>query len=209
MGLRDEIWQGIQAVIAIGGAILAVVFFILPDFRERLQERLGKNKASLLIALLLMVVVVMVIVIVIPNKIPPEAFIDQQLRVGVPADQYWYDTGITVERGDWLQLRAKGKWWNGISRTGPKGDGGIIGIGRPPCDECPVVDGNLGELVGKVDDEFPFRIGSSIIEVATKDGNLFLAMNDSTGSCDGGGAGSCYNDNKGFLQVTVTVWRIQ
>jgi len=145
-----------------------------------------------------------------PNdKRPDEATKVNQLRVSVRANQYWYDTGIGVKQGDWLELKAKGEWWNGISTTGPKGDRRFLGLGRPECGLCPVVGGNLGELVGKVDDEVPFRIGNSIEEIATRDGNLFLAMNESTGSCEGGGEGSCYDDNQGFLEVEVTVWRVK
>ncbi len=71
-----------------------------------------------------------------------------------------------------------------------------------------LVGGNLGELVGKVEGNFPFRVGRSAVKVVTRDGTLWLAMNDNTGSCEGGGVGSCYDDNHGFLEVKVTVWRV-
>jgi hypothetical protein len=65
----------------------------------------------------------------------------------------------------------------------------------------------MGELVGKVADGMPFRIGRCSIESATQAGNLFLAMNENTGACVGGRTGSCYEDNNGSLQVLVSVFQ--
>jgi len=143
-------------------------------------------------------------------KVPEEVAIVDQYRVSVPADQYWFNTGIIVEKGDWLHSTAEGRWWSGISETGPNGDkGGLFGIGRPSCGGCPAVDGNLGELIGKVEGEFPFRIGKCQTEFIRTDGALLLAMNETTGPCKDGRAGSCYEDNHGSLRVTVTVFRTQ
>jgi hypothetical protein len=143
-----------------------------------------------------------------PSK-PDKAVIVEQSQVSVPANCYWLNTDVKVEKGDYLELKAKGKWYSGISTTGPKGDRGIKALlGLRGCGQCPVVFGNLGELVGRVGNDFPFRIGNSAVVVATKDADLWLAMNDSTGSCGSGPPGSCYDDNHGWLQVTVTVWRI-
>jgi hypothetical protein len=143
-------------------------------------------------------------------EIPEGATKVEQIRIGVSADQYWYDTGIRVEQGDWLELTAEGKWWSGISETGPDGDkGGLFGIGRPSCGSCPVVGGNLGELVGKVEGDFPFRIGRCQTEEMQTDGAFLLAMNENTGPCKDNREGSCYDDNNGSLQVTIIVWRIQ
>lgn len=144
------------------------------------------------------------------TSLPNSAVIIKQTLVQVPAKEYWHDTGIEIQKGDWLEFIATGSWWSGISMTGPEGDGGVIfGLGRPTCGECPVPDGNLGELVGKVDDGLRFRIGRSAIHVIDRDGNLFLAMNENTGSCNDGPEGSCYEDNNGALNVTVTVRRIK
>jgi hypothetical protein len=120
-------------------------------------------------------------------SIPYEATVVKQCLVSVPADQYWFNTGIEVQRGDHVELKARGHWYSGISMTGPKGDRGIKALlGLRRCGQCPVVGGNLGELVGKVGGNFPFRVGSSAVGVATRDGSLWLTMNDSTGSCKGG-----------------------
>lgn len=41
--LRDPLWEGISAVISIIGAIFAVVFFIVPSLRNRLQQWFNRN----------------------------------------------------------------------------------------------------------------------------------------------------------------------
>jgi len=138
--------------------------------------------------------------------IPDSAVIVQQEPVNISASQYWYDTGITVQKGDWLELTAKGSWWSGIRTTGPDGAGGLF---RPACGGCPIADGNLGELIGKIDEGAPFRIGSSAIYAVNQDGNLILAMNENAGPCKEGQEGSCYEDNNGVLEVIVTVRRIK
>jgi hypothetical protein len=118
--------------------------------------------------------------------------------ITVPADRYWYNTGIKVKQGDRLEFKAEGTWWNGICTTNPDGNS------NESCDQCPIPDGNFGELIGKVgDDGMPFRIGDYAIIVAIKDGTLWLAMNENTGPCKDGGEGSCYEDNSGSLQVTI------
>lgn len=124
------------------------------------------------------------------------------VRVSVPANQYWYNTGIKVKKGDKLEITAEGTWWNGTDETGPDGYHGS-------CGQCPVVDGNLGELIGRIGNGMPFRIGSFAEIIVTEDGILWLAMNENTGSCEDGKEGSCYKDNNGLLQVEVVVWCIQ
>ena len=143
--------------------------------------------------------------------LPTSAVIVGESLVDVRANEYWHDTGIKVQSGDWLQFSATGSWWSGISTTGPDGDGGIPPFGwfRPACGLCPVPNGNLGELVSKVDDGIPFRIGSSAILQIDRSGNIILAMNETTGPCIGNREGSCYDDNKGALKVKVTVQRIR
>ncbi len=145
------------------------------------------------------------------TALPPSAVIVDESVVDVLATKYWGDTGIKVQRGDWIEFSASGSWWSGISKTGPDGDGGIppFGWARPSCGQCPVPDGNLGELVGKVDDGVPFRIGRLALLSIDRSGNIILAMNETTGPCKDGRPGSCYDDNTGALKVKVTVRRIR
>jgi len=144
------------------------------------------------------------------SPLPPSAVIVEESIVHVPANKYWYDTGVKVQKADWLVFVASGSWYSGISTTGPDGDGGrLFGMWRPACGECPVTDGNLGELIGKILDGPPFRIRRSATQAVNQNGNLMLAMNENTGPCKAGRAGSCYEDNKGELEVKVTVRRIK
>lgn len=141
--------------------------------------------------------------------IPTSATIIRQYSIQVSSNKYLDNTEIQVKKGDWLEFSAIGSWWSGISQTGPEGDGGgIFGIGRPPTGQTLIPDANNGELVGLVNGGTPFRVGSSAIQIADRDGNLILVMNESLGSCEGGGVGSCYDDNNGSLAVKVTVWRL-
>lgn len=142
-----------------------------------------------------------------PDHEPPQPPLAAEYARKVSGDDYWRETDVIVEKGDWLEFKATGRWWSGISNTGPDGDGGLFGLGRPSSSQCPVVDANLGALVGKVEGDAPFRIGSQHQVIATKSGQLYLAMNDNTGSLEGGGPGSCYADNKGVISVVVTVRR--
>lgn len=127
----------------------------------------------------------------------------------VSAKELWHDTGIKIENGDCIEFSAAGSWWNGISLTGPDGDTGWFIFRGPQCGECPAPEGNLGELVGRVDKGFPFRIGNSSTQKIKESGNLLLAMNDNAGSCEGGPAGSCYPKNNGKLNVDITVFHKQ
>lgn len=190
--------------------VVATVLFLL-------ARRYGDDDTRIGVVIIVSAVLVLIASFVIrdPNlrlnpSIPEEAIIVDQDLVSVPANQYWFNTDVEIEKGDYVELEAKGQWYSGISSTGPKGDRGILALlGRRQCGQCPVVGGNLGELVGKVGDEFPFRIGNSAIIVATKDDNLWLTMNENAGFCKDSREGSCYDDNNGSLQVRVTIWRIQ
>ena len=143
-----------------------------------------------------------------PNPIPTDTPAPSTLTststpspILVPANVYWHNIGIAVKQGQQIEFTASGTWFSGIEPwTGPDGD-----IDKR-CGAYPVPCGNLGALVGKVGDNgTPFKIGSFSIQVAPMDGILFLAMNDSTGSCSSDVQGSCYWDNIGSLQVTITV----
>ena len=142
---------------------------------------------------------------IVEPLIPSAAVIVEQSIVRVPANQYWHDTGIKVQKRDWLEFKASGSWWSGISMTGPEGQSSFS---RNSCGACPIPDGNLGELVGKVGPDL-FKVGKSSTQVVTQDSNLYLTMNENTGPCKDGRAGSCYEDNNGSLEVKITVWRIK
>jgi hypothetical protein len=119
--------------------------------------------------------------------------------VNIPANVYWYDTGINVSKGDRLELTATGQWNSGLGLSSPDGL-------DESCGECPIVGEIIGNLVGKIGEGTPFPVGSSTVIVATQDGKLFLTMNENLGGCFDSRPLSCFEDNTGFLEVTVTVW---
>ena len=143
------------------------------------------------------------------GEIPDAAVMVAESVVHVPANEYWYDSGISVEKNDWLALEAEGTWWSGIASTDASGAQGLFGFGRPACGACPIPEGNLGELVGRVGDGPAFRIGRSSVHAVDRSGTLVLAMNENTRPCREGEPGSCYDDNNGSLHVRVTVRRIE
>ena len=131
-------------------------------------------------------------------------------NIQVPANVYWYNTNIEVKKYDKLKINASGKWFSGIgvNGTGPDGEGGFFGIGKSACGECPIVQGNLGELIGKINN-IVFRIGKLINYEVSQDGILMLSMNENTGLCDKKTIGSCYNDNIGSLDVEIEIKRVK
>jgi len=206
----------------IGSAIGAVISFLIKEWLERhQQENYQVESRRALSALALGIVIGGIVGYAVGQFIPfpspicqPEtpvgATMVDQILVSVPAEKYWSSTGVNVKKGDWLHFTAEGEWWNGISQTDADGDKGWpFGIGRPSCGQCPVVGGNLGELVGKMEGGLLFRIGRCRTEIIQRDGTLLLAMNENTGKCKSGGEGSCYDDNKGTLNVKITIWRIK
>ncbi|MBI5291439.1 MAG: hypothetical protein HY872_06140 [Chloroflexi bacterium] len=136
-----------------------------------------------------------------PSPIPTGTPTETPTAVSVPANVYWYNTRIAVKQGQQLEFTASGTWFSGIEPwTGPEGNS------QEQCGAYPVPCGNLGALVGKVGDNgTPFKIGSFSIQATPADGILFLAMNDNTSPCSSDAQGSCYWDNIGSLQVTITV----
>lgn len=151
---------------------------------------------------------------VLPKSTPAPGCTDPARIVKYPtievsAKELWHDTGLSVENGDCIEFSSTGIWCNGISCTGPDGDGGWFIFRGPLCGECPAPEGNLGELVGTIGKGFPFRIGSSSTQKIRERGNLLFAMNDNAGSCEGGPPGSCYPKNSGKLNVDITVFHKQ
>ena len=137
---------------------------------------------------------------------PESAAIVDRIFVTVDAKVYWNDTGIQLQKGDCLEFTATGNWWNGISTTEPDGDGGV---GSPECLGCPITDANLGELIGRIGNSAPFRIGGTAIHTINQEGVLLLAMNENMGYCVDEREGSCYDDNNGIVDVKITVYRIE
>jgi hypothetical protein len=118
-------------------------------------------------------------------------------RLCLHADVPWLDTGVTVRKGDRLQIIASGKWSNiGPPEKGPEGFAGY----RLP--EHSIVSGaDFASLVARVGSEAKDPSDARLIPVGAKvdlgspaDGELYLSMND-----------DYFPDNKGSLDVSIAV----
>lgn len=123
-------------------------------------------------------------------------------------------TEVELKVGDkiFFEVNDEEKWTVGDGPIGPNGSK------DPKSCECVVSKkgtgggsvGNLGALVGRVGDSRPFvvgdgkKLGEYLVE---KEGKLFLGSNDNMDECDGTHRGSCFEDNKGELNVKVKVTR--
>ena len=110
-------------------------------------------------------------------------------------DQFWYDTGFFLEKGQNITIEASGSFnlSNGDSQldvADPNGWGDVL------CnwDTCAFTDAPMGALVAKIGDGNPFYVGSSRLLKAANSGNLLLAVND--GIHD-------YADNQGSVYVKL------
>ena len=144
-----------------------------------------------------------------PLDVPKTASLVSQDKVSLRADVYWAPSGVAVKKGDWITIAAEGQWWSGINNTDPAGDNGVFGFFRPACGACPVPGARLGELVGRIGNGPPFRIGMHSTRVCEREGGLRFAMNDNIGPCKLKGEGSCYDDNNGDITINVSLYRIK
>lgn len=135
--------------------------------------------------------------------IPDDAQVASRTSVKVDAE-HGLKTDVAVQAGDFMELTATGSWFNGVSGTDADGD---CTRGAQACGQCPVPEGNLGELIGVLSEptqQSRFRVGTHNIVTADRNGRLEFAMNDNLGDC---GGQSCYRGNNGTLTVQIVVWR--
>jgi len=114
-------------------------------------------------------------------------------QVSVPAAACWMDSGVSVQTGQRIVIFASG--------TGNT-NGGVEGSNSDPngqqyiCGaiECPVQGVGYGSLVGRLEDQKAFFVGTYLEFTATKDGHLFFSVND--WECD---------DNSGSFELKINV----
>jgi hypothetical protein len=108
--------------------------------------------------------------------------------INVPGQQQWTATGITVRRGERLNINASGevKIGGGGNMTAPPSGAGETNQGNP------VPTAPTGALIGRIGNGTPFAIGTQNSIVAPAAGQLFLGVND-----------SYVGDNQGSFQVHV------
>jgi PKD repeat protein len=107
----------------------------------------------------------------------------------------WIDTGITVQAGEVVGIRAGGTVCYGSNGTalcyGPNGHGGSAASGwlAPGLSAL--------SLVARIGDGAPFLVGALAVVTADRNGRLYLGANDCLG---------CYGDNGGNYQAHVEVY---
>jgi hypothetical protein len=111
----------------------------------------------------------------------------------VRASACWVNSDVRVTTGQKVSITASGTVNTYGGRAGssndPDGQEAICGA-----IECPVQGVGYGALVGRVHDGQPFFIGTNLVFVSTRDGQLYFTVND--WECD---------DNSGTFDLTVNV----
>jgi len=106
-----------------------------------------------------------------------------QMRVSVPGNQAWTDTGLQVNRGDQVRFLATGEVQISQGQMAPP-DGKAGAFTK---EIYPVTGAAPGALIGRVGNSRPFLIGSktdTIVMPAA--GTLFLGINDNNFPDNGG-----------------------
>ena len=120
-----------------------------------------------------------------------------ELDVVVDARAPWQDSGLFIEAGQRVAIRASGTWRDRAGTTDVNGRASQPLNGRR--DEIALPGGPLMMLVGKIgDDGVPFRIGTQTEFTASRQGALLLMANDRYAALD---------DNRGTVAVRVTISR--
>jgi hypothetical protein len=127
----------------------------------------------------------------VPESSPtPEAAIFDVL---IPASGCWVNSEVTVTTGQKVIVSASGiiNTWGGKdgSNSDPNGQESICGA-----IECPVQGVGYGALVGRLEDQKAFFVGTEFEYTATAEGQLYFSVND--WECE---------DNNGTFILSVTV----
>lgn len=117
--------------------------------------------------------------------------------IDVPGTVEWFDTGISINSGDEIQISASG--FVKIAGSDPSGYSpeGVVETTEADVAKllCPTTNKEYS-LVGKIGTGGCFDVGSSRIIVAQNSGNLYLSSNDRVG---------LFGDNSGSWNVDVVV----
>jgi hypothetical protein len=107
----------------------------------------------------------------------------------VYAYRQWQSTGLILNAGESIVVRASGQWQYSplIGLNGPEGGSGYA------APSYPLTHAPGGSLIGRIGDEGdPFYVGRSMTWVADKPGPLYLRIND-----------DLLSDNVGQLKLTI------
>lgn len=111
----------------------------------------------------------------VPTESPTPAA--SLFKVQVPANGCWIPSEVNVLAGQKITFYATGtvNTWGGRdgSSSGPGGQKSVCGA-----TQCPVQGAGYGALVGRLEDQPAFLIGTNLIYTATADGKLYFSVND-------------------------------
>jgi hypothetical protein len=113
----------------------------------------------------------------------------REREVNVPARERWLDTGVEVRSGQVIRFQASGRVrWGPGRQDGPEGeDNSPHNPGRP------IPSRPAAALVGRIDNDSPFFIGSDNGEIRVRSsGKLYLMINDDV-----------LEDNSGSFRVII------
>jgi hypothetical protein len=113
----------------------------------------------------------------------------REREVNVPARERWYDTGVEVRSGQVIRFQASGRVrWGPGRQDGPEGENNSPHNAGRPLPSRPAA-----ALVGRIDDDSPFFIGSDNSEIRVRSsGKLYLMINDDV-----------LEDNSGSFRVVI------
>jgi hypothetical protein len=113
----------------------------------------------------------------------------REREVNVPARERWYDTGVEVRSGQVIRFQASGRVrWGPGRQDGPEGENN-----SPHNPGRPIPSRPAAALVGRIDDDSPFFIGSDNSEIRVRSsGKLYLMINDDV-----------LEDNSGSFRVII------
>ncbi len=103
----------------------------------------------------------------------------------------WQSQGILLQKGDWVQVRAQGRWlYTPKEYNGPEGHRRYL---APDFYPLPGVAG--GALIGRIGEEgTPFYVGRYVNFRVDQEGMFYLRIDD-----------DILSDNDGYVTVVVTV----
>ena len=114
-------------------------------------------------------------------------------NIYVPASACWMNSKINVRMGQRVIITASGIVNTFGGRDGsnnePDGQKGVCGA-----IQCPLQGTGYGALIGRVEDEKPFYVGTNLEFVPINAGQLYFTVND--WECD---------DNSGTFKILVTL----
>jgi hypothetical protein len=113
----------------------------------------------------------------------------REREVNVQARERWYDTGIDVRSGQVVRFQASGRVrWGPGRQDGPEGEDN-----SPHNANRPIPSRPAAALVGRIDNDAPFFIGSDNSPIRVRSsGRLYLMINDDV-----------LEDNSGSFRVVV------